>query len=226
MDNGKIATSINESVKLLSEFKLLKDSRIGNINTFSKQYMEVSRSGDYLKVYDVVTMNSDYTILLTDDSFFQFHVKDDNGGYIFMQNPRIHPDRESFIYELYGSEEIPENDIDQFNDLYEQYLNEQSLNSSAIYMRMDFEERTYMNFIHSLAHLHININSEIRIPLDKILSPLAFCCFVLKHVYYKRWKEEVGKKYFANYKKRLRESICNHPDMYWTDEDQLNLYIS
>ena len=228
MNKGKFSSSINECISLLKNFdNFLKDSRPGNIKSFSKEYMDISRSGDYIKIYNTVTKNSDYTILLKDDSFFQFHLDSDNdGGYIFMQNPRCHPDFDTFLLDFYGNEDISDEDLEQLPDLYDQYLDEQSLNSGAVYMRMDFEEKTYTNFLHSFAHLHININSDIRIPLDKVLSPLAFCSFVLKHVYYQKWEEQVKKGCFDSYKNKLKEILCDHPKDCWSDEDKLNLFLT
>ena len=36
---------------------------------------------------------------------------------------------------------------------------------------------------HAYAHLHIGTGNDIRIPVDKVLSPLHFVDFVIKHMY-------------------------------------------
>lgn len=226
MNKGKFAASINECAALLKYVQMLKDSRPGNISTFSKEYMNASRSGDYFKIYNQVINNLDYTFLLNEESFFQFHLEGDDIGYIFMQNPNFHIDINKFKQDFYGVQEIPDDEYEQFYEFYEQYLDEQSRNSSAIYMRLDCESKTYTKFLHSLAHLHININSEIRIPLDKVVTPLAFCCFVLKHVYYDKWKEISSDKDFTIYRNKLRETLCEHPNDFWCEEDGLNLHLT
>lgn len=226
MDKGKFHTSVHDCISFLKEFGMLKDSNPSKVDGFSQEYMDVSRSGDYFKIYDVVTKNFDYTILLKDDSFFQFHIDGDNGGYIFMQNPRLNKDLSEFIKEFYEDGNVPEEDMEIILDSYDEYLNEDLLNNRAVYMRLDFDEKTYNKFIHSFAHLHINVNSDIRIPFDKVLSPLAFSTFVLKHVYHKRWKDEERKDYFPKYKNKLREILMPHPKEFWDAEDQLNLFIT
>lgn len=225
MDNGKFATSVNESAEILKDFGLLKEDRSWNVNKFSLEYMGASRSGDYLKIYDIVIKNFDYTFLLKDESYFQFHKDGNTLGYIFMQNPRRNPNINTFKQKLYGDSDIPEDEHTQFYEFYEQYLSEQSIYNTTAYMRLDCDHRTYTEFLHSLAHLHINVNSEIRIPLNKVLTPLAFCCFVLKHVYYHHWKDFTAKDSFAKFKGKLRESLFDHPSSYWSDEDELNLYL-
>lgn len=226
MNRGKFATSVNECIELLKLFDMLKDDRSGNISNFSKDYMQASRSGDYFKIYDSVIKNLDYTFLLKDESYLQFHINGESIGYIFMQNPRRHPDIDTFKKDFYGDNEIPEDELVQFHESYEQYLDEQSLNNDAVYMRLDNDKKNYTEFLHSLAHLHININSNIRIPLDKILTPLAFCCFVIKHVYYDNWKNITSKKSFSIYTSKLKESLFDHPKEFWKENDQLNLHLT
>ena len=47
-------------------------------------------------------------------------------------------------------------------------------------IRYDVEEREYVSAIHPCAHLHIWIDTNIRIPINKVIKPLTFVDFVKK----------------------------------------------
>ena len=43
--------------------------------------------------------------------------------------------------------------------------------------------------IHPVSHLHIGQNNNVRIPLSKILLPSSFVMFIIKQVYWEKFKE-------------------------------------
>lgn len=52
-----------------------------------------------------------------------------------------------------------------------QFLNEQSLSNQYTVMRYDYDQKGYRPLIHAVSHLHIGFNNNVRIPLNKVISP-------------------------------------------------------
>ena len=79
---------------------------------------------------------------------------------------------------------------------------------------------------HAYAHLHIGIENDIRIPVDKILSPMHFVDFVIKHMYRAKWDNAYAKnekfKVLVDCLKSQSEKIA---DEYFTSAEQNLLYI-
>lgn len=68
---------------------------------------------------------------------------------------------------------------------YVPYYEKEDCNILAKYIRIDFEEQGYIEFIHPLSHIHISLfDTEIRLPLDHIVTPDEFLYFVLVHIYH------------------------------------------
>ena len=134
-----------------------------------------------------------------DDSFFQFNYEGiDSFGvsvvrFAFFQNPQLYISYMDYLKLLQEKSYIDEDeDLEQlgvaYYEEYSQYLNEQQVNTSNTSIRFDTESESHLPLIHSTCHFHFGHVTNVRVPCKKIISPLGFILFVLKHIYYGDWK--------------------------------------
>ncbi len=230
MNEAVFRISVQEAVDLLRLIGLFKTHRLfKDIGSYKEETIEVSKTDDYLKIYDVIVNNKDYDIQLFDDSIFQLSNKDGKCRYAFMQCTREYITREEFMYETFGDGYEVEADLDafyaMFEDEYEQRRDEQKINTNAVYFRYDTDELGYLPNVHSYAHLHVGLNNSIRIPCSRELTPFAFVLFAVKHVYSQYWKEAIIKE-------RINENLysfkkkCNPLEKeHWKEMEKRDLYI-
>jgi len=200
MNIANFNISIAEVETTLKSFNLFRMKGIKSINEkgVSPQFKLASIKEDYVKAYLEGLKYYDYDFLLNDQSFFQFEFSKTKDfidiRYAFFQNPINYVTYLEYLEEQIKTHEIAES-IEEIGELledeYNQYLNEQELKSNYTTIRYDSDQNNYRPLIHSVSHLHIGHMNNVRIPIDKIISPLQFVLFTIKHVYYQEWKEKV-----------------------------------
>jgi len=191
MNIASLQASLIDGVKLLKELNLFKSNGVKFLfkNGVSDEFKKSSLSGDYLKIYQTAIENLDYDILLADDSIFQFEIDEDGARFAYFQNPSDYISYQDFIIKHFDDYN---QDYDEYFTIeYEQFRNEQNINASAITIRYDLDAPNYRPNIHSTSHYHIGNQNNVRIPCDKIITPLSFILFVVKHVYYYEWKAAI-----------------------------------
>ena len=209
------SASFKQIKDLLKEFGLFKMAGIKIINTdgVSDEFRQASIKESYFKAYIAGLENYDYDFLLKDQSYFQFQFKESDGRidlrYSFFQNPIEFINYEDYVVEQIAQSGLSET-IDEIGmlleDEYNQFLNEQELISNYTTVRCDVDYPNYKPLVHSVSHIHIGHNNNVRIPLDKIISPSKFTLFAIKQVYYKEWKTKVesGDKYMPELLQRCQ----------------------
>lgn len=223
--------SVEESIELLKSINLFKSSRISkDIGLYSEESIEVSRSNDYLKIYEAIINNRDYDIQLIDDSIFQLSNKGGKCRYAFMQCTHETLTFEEFFYEVFGSDyDASEGPIQtfyaDFENEYNQCRDEQKINTDAVYFRYDVDQQGYIPNVHSYAHLHVGLNNSIRIPCSRELTPLAFVLFTVKHVYSSYWKQAVIMEQIKEKHYLFKQKCSPISDNYWKDIEKRDLYI-
>lgn len=223
MNDTSLKISINTDIRrLLEDMNLYKSMGVKNIGEHSLAFKDISRTGNHIDMYKVAIREFDYEILLKDDSIFQFSLT----RYAFIQNPNISVTKEDLLSRMYSQDELAnlsEGDynemLDSVDDLtIEQFKNEQNINVHAHVIRYDIDERGYKPLQHAYSHFHIGNNNNIRIPCARILTPLAFVLFVLKHTYSMNQ---------PMYEELLPVDKGNKvPIQYWHDEEQYELYFT
>lgn len=79
---------------------------------------------------------------------------------------------------------------------------------------------------HAYAHLHIGVETDIRIPVDKVLSPLHFVDFIIKHMYKAKWDDAYShNERFKELVNCLKLQAENVKDNYFTQAEHNLLYI-
>lgn len=227
MTEGTFWCSYDESVSLLKELGMLTEDNRHQGMSYSPECKDYSRSNDYSDIYQNLIDHRDFDIQLYDDSFLQMSLSDGESRYTFIQNPQEYLPFEKFL-EINGLDKSPE-PIDELRSLltedYEKTQAMMKINSGAVYMRYDMDQRGRKNNenVHAYSHLHIGLNNDIRIPVGIHLTPLAFTMFVVRHVYYDIWVYAI-----RNSKIDMEFKVhCNDlPNSLWTNKEKKMLFLS
>ena len=196
MKLGSIKDGLRKAKKLILETNLLKSTNQIKFedlspSKFSSEFFQISQDTDYRKIYRTALEKKDYDFLLNDLSFLQFSFEIVNGSitacrYAYYEAASYFPTYEEFLSEL----DISYSECgDSLFEEYEQVLDESKLKSSVTPLRYDYDERLYEPPFHSVAHLHIGSNNDVRLPLSYKMQPHAFVAFVIRHAYWRQWKQ-------------------------------------
>lgn len=232
MTQGKFFSSINESVELLNKFKLFKSRGSKGNGIYSEEFLKLSKGNNIVETYKCAIKNGDYDILLKDDSIIQFQKNDDDLRYAYIQNPNVFIPKEEYLTLIYTTEELDELidfSIEELIDEneYEQFLNEQSLNSVSNYFRYDCSSAGYKPLVHSYSHFHIGMNENVRIPTSKIITPLKFTKFCIKNTYFDDWKAQFEiNPNFSNEVIKMKNDCQQLPANKWNLIENNDLHLT
>lgn len=226
MKASKILTSIEEALKYLDTVEIAYDTthkrKDLQPHKYSDAYYQTFHDGDYNKTFITASENRDYDIMLYDGSLFQFTSRNENDiHYSFLHRIEKNMSFDEF-YDTYATDE----NIDTLEQEYEYYLagNKEKLYTCPI--RFDVAKTEYTEMHHAYAHLHIGIENDIRIPVDKVLSPMHFVDFVIKHMYKKHWDNAyINNAKFKELVNRLKSQSEKITGEHFTDTEQNLLYI-
>lgn len=231
MTSGKFFSSINESIILLSKFKLLKSKGPKGNGIYSEEFLKVSKGDNIVETYKCAIKNEDYDILLKDESIIQFQKINDDLRYAYIQNPYKYISKEEYItliYTIEDLEELSDFSIDELvnENEYEQFLNEQNLNSISNYFRYDCSPAGYKPLVHSYSHFHIGMNENVRISTSKIITPLKFTKFCIKNTYFDNWKAQFDlDPNFINDVIKMKNDCLQLPQNKWNAIEDNDLYL-
>lgn len=232
MNEGQFLISIKNSIVFLKKINLFKDTGKKPIGQYSNEIKKVSKSNKHYEIYKCAIKNFDYELLLNDDSIFQFSFTEDEIRFAFIQNPQYFVSKIDYITYILSTEELNEvENLDSYLDMinedeYEQFLNEQELNSLSNFIRYDASLLGYSPLIHSFSHLHIGLNSNLRIPISIILTPLTFVKFCVKNTYNKNWKDAFS--LYENFPiliKVSKEACPSIDNTKWSKIEEAELYL-
>lgn len=226
MKTAKILTSIEEALKYLDMVAISYETTYKRKELqprkYSDNYYQTFHDENYEKTFIVASENRDFDIMLEDGSLFQFTARDENDiHYSFLHRIENNMSFDDF-FDKYATDE----NIDTIGQDYEYYLTGNKEHIYSCPIRYDVAENEYTEMHHAYAHLHIGIENDIRIPVDKVLSPMHFIDFVVKHMYKAKWDNAYVKnekfKAIVNCLKSQAEKIANE---HFTSAEQNLLYI-
>ena len=235
MTINSLLTALDEVKLLLSEANILKyenTSRARSIvNTkLSAEFLSIMYSDDYDNIYKTAMKNNDFDFVLFDDSFIQFSaIKGENDlsdgkiRYAYFPNSRSYQTYVGFLEE---NEMTYEDAGDTFTDEYEQYISEAKLKDFVTPIRYDYDYSSYDMVNHSISHLHIGREENIRIPLSKVLSPQAFTIFIIKNLYLEYWKKAILNDSFKHIFEKSKQKCTTIEEELFAEFEKLQLYLS
>lgn len=233
MNRAKFFTSINEAEGLLRKFGLYKSKGPKGNGVYSEEFLKTSKNNNLVETYKCAIEHKDYDFLLQDDSLIQFLMDGQDLRYAYIQNPYKFVTKEEYLQEIYMPEELSElTTLFSLEDLikedeYEQFLNEQVLNSVSNYFRYDCSPTGYLPLVHSYSHIHIGPNENVRIPTSVILTPRKFTKFCIRNTYYDKWKSlcENDQSFIKDIVKFKADCIVLPSDK-WNNLEKNELHLS
>ncbi|MEY4902757.1 MAG: hypothetical protein RLZZ292_572 [Bacteroidota bacterium] len=228
MANSHFNQSVREVEKFLHQISKLKQKGVKNINNdgVTNETKTAFRKESYAKAYHIALQNLDYDFLLEDESFFQLEFEETDKipqiRYAFFQNPTDYTSYEDFLQGQLG--DLYEEYTDEYREDYSQFLTELDENTPSTIIRFDVHKKGYKPLVHSFAHIHIGYKSDVRIPCNKILTPLLFAFFVIKHVYPYVWESFItnNPKVLENEKRKCDDVST----AFWSKEEQTDLFLT
>jgi len=230
-----INDSLRTAKKILKEVELYYDDnktreQTLSIGKFSEEFLRISQKDDYEAIYRVAMKNMDFDYVLVDDSIFQFSYRLEEGKvergtirYAFYESPRSTITYEEFLLQ---NDLFIDEDDGAFIDYYEQEKSEATIKNTVTPIRYDYDYGLFQPIHHPISHLHIGHNNQVRIPLNKIISPAKFVIFVLRNVYPKQWKKAFAREQFESLCLSAKSSCSDLEIDFFHAEEKKLLYMS
>ncbi|EKN6162828.1 DUF2290 domain-containing protein [Yersinia enterocolitica] len=216
VENAGLLSDLNESVNL------------------PYNYVAQARGLPYLEYWNLYKRNFWFHIKLSDDGLILF----EETTFRYIMSPISIPTIGDFInYEL-GSDwdsftEEEQNSYIQsqnFKNSYESFIETTSDYKSFTPIRLDQHPHQRKAITHPAHHLHIGYENESRIPVKRVLTPLAFTAFILSTFYPDGWEKlhndgHINEESICELKSKL--SMIGHIDQcYWdTTWEENRLYL-
>lgn len=183
--------AIRACVSLVENAGLLSDLN-ENVN-LPYNYVGQARGLQYLDYWNLHKKNFWFHIKFNDDGLILF----EDTSFRYIMSPISLPTMEDFINHDIGSEwelfteEDKSNYIlsDYFRNSYESFIETTSDYKSFTPIRLDQHPDQHKVITHPAHHLHIGYENESRIPVKRVLTPLAFTAFILSTFYPDGWEK-------------------------------------
>lgn len=227
MNIAQYNNSLRKAASFLRRNAISKNSYLNHsMGASEKTNLRIEDRG-FVSVYKEIIEKCDYDILLFDDGIFIFDYIIIPGNtnkirYIYFHSPYDFPTYVDYLtsqgldHKIFG---------ESFREEYEQELSEASLKKGQVYLRYEFSVNEYKPGIHPASHIHIGPNTEIRLSVSKIITPMAFIMFTLKQVYFDRWVNWIKKKDFRDSYLACKRSCLGVPEAFFSRNDQYELYF-
>lgn len=182
MNHHSFRASVRQSIQLLMELDLVQDPRTWDSLTASDEFKNAAFNIEtpYRELYLIALKQRDYNVLMTDYSLVQFYgveFEDEfRVRYAFYPNPFLIPDK--------GQPQ--ETGFEEFEE-YMQLTSESIEVNRRPILRFEVARGDYAHLRHPTAHLHLGLDSEARMPVDKALTPLAFTFIVGRIFFFDAW---------------------------------------
>ena len=117
-----------------------------------------------------------YSFILKDLSLIGFESK--SSGFYYFQSPFTNLNEYLDAYSLCTEDVLTDSDF---------MLDELKMKLYPFYARYDYSESQYSEGRHPAAHIHLGIDTEIRVACEKKLKPSSFVLFILRQFYPEIW---------------------------------------
>lgn len=142
----------------------------------SQEDRSIIRHQSYKDRYIRYYVKKYYSFILKDLSLIGFESSDT--GYYYFQTPFTNLKYYLDKYNLYDDDFIQHSDF---------MLDELENRNHPFYLRYDYSEDQYKEGQHPAAHIHLGVDSPIRLSCKYKLKPMSFILFVLRQFYPDEW---------------------------------------
>ncbi|MFV8986400.1 DUF2290 domain-containing protein [Serratia fonticola] len=183
--------AIRDCVSLVENAGLLGD--LNECVNLPYNYVAQARGLQYKEYWSLHKRNFWFHIKLCDEGLILF----EDTSFRFIMSPISIPTMDDFINYEMGSEWDLFTDDDKYNyvqsenfkNSYENFIETTSDYKNFTPIRLDQHPKQHKVITHPAHHLHIGYENESRIPVKRVLTPLAFTAFILSTFYPDGWEK-------------------------------------
>lgn len=217
--SGAISAQLNQLESYLKGLRLYANRNFYPNSGFS---ISLVRDLSFVDIWKMHVQNQWYDFRLDDNSLLFYHQDEDGDNFSYLGCPY-----ESSPYCEFKDKAVA-NGIDrsEIEEMYEDYLFTCPIKENPNYFRYDYNEKTYREGEHPVAHLHCGLMEGVRIGFMKRLDVMSYAAFILRQVYIHKWdiilcnKNDYSELY--NSKSKIADI---HPNYYKEKDKNQDFYL-
>lgn len=194
------------------EFFSLTPAMIGELRELS-----------YLDQWKVAREKSWFHLVLEDHSLLQFSETGDSSSFSFLQCPLAIPTFREYLAKIgaeYTAQERREHQA-----AYEQVVATSSLRAHITPIRFDYDKTGYACGVHPVSHIHIGLDNQVRLGVNRRLSAVSFVLFVIRHMYPDCWRRLLVHQEKRRLPRSIRHECPAVNAEHWQADDSIELYL-
>jgi hypothetical protein len=210
---------------------ILKGLDLGEDRVFHPSYPDnpaaIFRPLSYEDIWKLCFQEQYYDIQLIDDSLIQFRVESFTPllmSYVYYECPYT----PTMPFDAFLRDYLELDDWEDRHHVrrdYEDYYALSTPKEVVTPIRYDYSPNLYMEGRHPASHLRFGHNNSIRVGTKKILRPISFICFILRHVYPDHWTQFVSLAQANIWARNVRDNLDNVGEEYWNDLDHWEMSL-
>jgi len=183
--------------------------------TYPPEFTKLVRDRPYIDEWKESIRQEQYCIRLGDGSLFQFRSVA-APGFSFLQCPLSIVSLGDFARTRGASRPA---DKYQLLPEYEDYVAAAEERQHVAPIRFEVDQARYESGKHPVAHVHIGCENDIRIAVDKILTPVAFLFVVLRFHYPDAWLQVLSSNLRDGIQRTFRKTLDKVEGFPQNDDD-------
>lgn len=221
LGRGKFAAATAAAEALLEQADLLEARN--QMPRYPSDMPSTLRRLQYREAWARCAREGWYDFLLIDQSLFQFRLDGDYRSFGFLECPLTLLSFEDFAFDKLGSDwEVMESEL---REEYETYLSADLAEKSVTPVRYDYEPKLYRPGVHPAGHIHFGIGNQIRVCVTKLMNPMSFCLFIIRHFYPAKWEALISGDDGKLACREVRDNLTDVPKKYFGHLDHLELQL-
>ncbi|WP_430227069.1 DUF2290 domain-containing protein [Paraburkholderia tropica] len=142
------------------------------------------RQSPYLDQWRISHENQWFHLVMHDLSFFVFDAA--RMSYSFVDRPIDVVSPRQYLRQ--NNKEVSRKNLNDIEEEYDLYLSSAVMRPHVTPIRFDLDVKAYRAGVHPAAHIHIGLENQVRLHVNKELTPVAFFLFVIRQMYPLYWE--------------------------------------
>jgi hypothetical protein len=182
------------------------------------------RSMNYLDRWKASVSHEWFHIKMHDHSLFQFDEGGVGASFQFMHCPLDVVTFPDYLTTL-GYADTPSTRRD-LRPEYQKVLETASERRHVTPIRFDYTNVGYRAGVHPIAHVHVGLDNQIRLGVDRKMNAVSFVLFVMRHMYPRCWERLLGRDSNRQIVKHVRATGESLSAEFWQDLDRIEMYFT
>jgi hypothetical protein len=184
---GAFRADVERTRKLLSDLGLL-----AYFNQYpsddARTIRQLREAASYRALYELYLSTNSANVILDDGALLFFRRCPGEAtalSYGYLESPFRAPPYSEFLATNFGV--VGYESLEAWED-YEVYRSQAPVRTHVVPLRYDWSPDLYREAAHPSSHLHVGHDSEVRVGVDALLTPMQFLLLVLRQFYVTRWE--------------------------------------